>query len=99
MICPLIIIFSIWESGYGTRYCVDFAWQIILGALLICFLIFDRCKENTKRHLMKVMTAAGLISLVMNFIQVRTYVDPTLLGNTEWQANAFTFARLFEFWR
>ena len=99
VICPLIIIFSIWESGYGTRYCVDFAWQIILGALLICFLIFDRCKENTKRHLMKVMTAAGLISLVMNFIQVRTYVDPTLLGNTEWQANAFTFARLFEFWR
>ncbi|MBP0967441.1 MAG: hypothetical protein J5722_07395 [Oscillospiraceae bacterium] len=99
VVCPLIIIFSIWESGYGTRYCVDFAWQMILGALLICFLIYDRCKENTKRHLMKVMTAAGLISLVMNFIQVRTYVDPTQLGNTEWQANALAFARLFEFWR
>ena len=99
VICPLVIIFSIWESGYGTRYCVDFAWQIILGALLICFLVYDRCKENTKRHLLKVMTAAGLISLVMNFIQVRTYVDPTQLGNTEWQANAYTFARLFEFWR
>ncbi|MBR3446583.1 MAG: hypothetical protein IKH27_02100 [Oscillospiraceae bacterium] len=99
VICPLIIIFSIWESGYGTRYCVDFAWQMILGALLICFLVYDRCKENTKRHLLKVMTAAGLISLVMNFIQVRTYVDPTQLGNTAWQANAYTFARLFEFWR
>ena len=99
VVCPLIIIFSIWESGYGTRYCVDFAWQIILGALLICFLIYDRCKENTKRHLLKVMVAAGLISLLMNFIQIRTYDDPTQLGSTEWQANALTFARLFEFWR
>lgn len=45
---PFIIIFSIWESGYGTRYCVDFAWQILIGALAIAFIMYERCSQTLK---------------------------------------------------
>ena len=99
VICPFVIIFSIWESGYGTRYCVDFAWQMILGALIISFLIYSRCKENTQRHLNSVMIGAGILSLAMNFVQLWSYNPPDSLFPIDWQAKAMTFARLFEFWR
>ena len=39
IIAPLIIIFSIWESGYGVRYCVDFAWQMILGGAAVLYML------------------------------------------------------------
>jgi len=99
IVCPFIIIFSIWESGYGTRYCCDFAWQLILGSLVIMFVIWERCKENTQRHINTLMIGAGIVSLVMNFVQVYTYSSPATLFPAEWQAKVMTFGRLFEFWR
>lgn len=99
VICPFIIIFSIWESGFATRYSVDFSWQMILGALIICFLIHQKCAENTKKHLNSLMIFAGALSLFMNFIQVYSYYVPTNSYSMEWQEKAFAFARLFEFWR
>ncbi len=97
--CPFAIIFSIWESGFGTRYCVDFAWQIILGALVISFIIWRRSQENTKVHLNTLMIASAGISLVMNFIQIFTYENPLEQYNTMWQQDIVAFARLFEFWK
>lgn len=99
IICPFAIIFSVWESGYGTRYCVDFAWQLIIGALIICFIIYDKCRENTQKHLNKLMIGSGLLCLIMNFIQVYSYLNPVEKFNTVWQANILEFSRLFEFWR
>ncbi|MCH5266384.1 MAG: hypothetical protein J1F02_10825 [Lachnospiraceae bacterium] len=97
--CPFAIIFSIWESGYGTRYCVDFAWQLILGALIICFVVHQKCRENTKAHLNKLMIMSTIVSFVMNFIQLYSYNNPITSFNIEWQAKSLAFARLFEFWR
>ena len=37
ILCPLIIIFSIWESGYGVRYAADFSWQMILGGIFVLY--------------------------------------------------------------
>lgn len=97
--CPFAVIFSIWESGYGTRYCVDFAWQLILGALIICYIIHGKASDEMRRHTNSAMIIAAAVSLVMNFIQVYSYYPPAELFNTEWQANCMAFARLFEFWR
>lgn len=99
VICPFIIIFSIWESGFATRYSVDFAWQMILGALIICFLVHQNCAENTKKHLNSLMIFAGALSLFMNFVHIYSYYIPTNSYSMEWQEKAFAFARLFEFWR
>ncbi|MGN0622125.1 MAG: hypothetical protein ACI4I9_09680 [Porcipelethomonas sp.] len=97
--CPFAVIFSIWESGYGTRYCVDFAWQIIIGALIICFIVYEKSKENTKKHLNKLMIFSGFLSLVMNFVQIYSYLKPAEIFIQKWQANVLSFGRLFEFWR
>ncbi len=97
--CPFAVIFSIWESGYGTRYCVDFAWQIIIGALIICYIVYDKASAEIRRHANKAMIIAAAVSLVMNFVQVYSYYPPAELFNTEWQAKCAAFARLFEFWR
>ncbi len=48
LILPFAVIFSIWESGYGVRYCVDFAWQMLLGAFVIMFL-YHRKNEAKRR--------------------------------------------------
>ncbi len=97
--CPFAIMFSIWESGYGTRYCVDFAWQIILGALVICAVLYEKSHEETKKYLNHLMVVSCVISLIMNAAQIYAYNNPTTAAPAEWQTAAYEFARLFEFWR
>jgi hypothetical protein len=98
VISPFIIIFTIWESGYGTRYCVHFAWQILLGALVIAFMMYQRCNISMKNHLNKLMLGSSAICLVLNFGQVYNWVLNGELSN-EWRAMFLSFGRLFEFWR
>lgn len=97
--CPFAVMYSIWESGYGTRYCVDFAWQLILGALVICFVLYGRSIDAVRRHANSAMIAAAVMSIVVNFGQIYTYVSPTNNFSVEWQAKVLSFARLFEFWK
>ncbi len=99
IVCPFVIIFSIWESGYGARYCVDFAWQIIIGAYTVAFVIFDKSKENTKKHLNKIMAVSAVICLALNAAQMYEWINPENLISKDWLADWHSFARLFEFWR
>ena len=76
IIAPLIIIFSIWESGYGVRYCADFSWQIILGGTAVLFIVYDRiCVHQTKRLLRTLFPIAALLSLTVNFALLYEYCD------------------------
>ncbi len=76
IIAPLIIIFSIWESGYGVRYCADFFWQIVLGGTAVLFIVYDRiCVHQTKRLLRTLFPIAALLSLTVNFALLYEYCD------------------------
>ena len=76
VVAPLVIIFSIWESGYGVRYCADFSWQIILGGTTVLFIIYDRiCVNQTKRLLQTLFPLAALLSLTVNFALLYEYCD------------------------
>ncbi len=99
IVCPAVIIFSIWESGYGARYCVDFAWQIIIGAYTVAFVIYEKSKENTQKHLNKLMTASAFVCLALNFGQIYEWINPSDSLSTDMLARWQSFARLFEFWR
>ncbi len=99
VVCPFAVIFSVWESGFAARYCVDFVWQAVTGALVICFIVHDHCSAPVKYHLNRLMTAALGLSVIMNTVQLWSYIGPENGFSTEWQANALSFARLFEFWR
>lgn len=99
IICPFIIIASIWESGYGARYCVDFAWQVMIGAYIIAFIVFNRCNESMKKHLNKLMIVSAILCLALNFSQIYMWINPTEALSGDYQADMLSLGRLFEFWR
>lgn len=63
-IAPFVVIASIWESGYGTRYMMDFAWEMLCCAFLVMFLFYRNLKgKEAKRiyeHILLIMLFACL---------------------------------------
>ena len=95
IIAPLVIIFSIWESGYGVRYCCDFAWQFILGGAAILFLIYDRVAVGQGKIILRnAFTVAMVLAVVVNGAMLYEYLTKT----GELAAHYLRFARLFDFW-
>ncbi len=62
---PAIILFSIWESGYGVRYAVDFSWQMVIGALSV---LFYRYQQEDSRRVRRIADTAAIWSLVPTFM-------------------------------
>lgn len=82
LIAPCVIIASIWESGYGTRYMMDFAWQMLTGAFFVMFLFYRNLKsDESKRiyeHLLLIMMFACLfvnLGLVYGYWYPGNYVS------------------------
>ena len=95
VVIPLIIIFSIWESGYGVRYCCDFAWQIILGGAAVLYLLWARVADGQGKTILRhAFTVAAVVAVVLN--GALTYGYLTRTGHLE--LSYLRFERLFEFW-
>ncbi|MBE6585997.1 MAG: hypothetical protein E7645_05655 [Ruminococcaceae bacterium] len=95
VIAPLIIIFSIWESGYGVRYCCDFAWQIILGGAAVLYLLYVRRAEGQGRSILRhAFTVAMVLAVVINGAMLYDYL--TKAGYLA--ADYLRLARVFDFW-
>ena len=97
---PFAVIFSVWESGYGIRYSVDFSWQLLIGALAIAFFMYNRIKHKpVKRIAQYLMVFAVVGAVVVNFALVYTYFSSDKIASAEIQAAFYSFERLFEFWK
>lgn len=95
VLIPLIIIFSIWESGYGVRYCCDFAWQWILGGAAVLYLLYARVADGQGKSILRgAFTVAMVLSIVVNGAMLYEYLSKT----GELAARYLRFARLFDFW-
>ena len=95
VIAPLIIIFSIWESGYGVRYCCDFAWQLILGGAAVLYLLYDRVAEGQGKTILRnAFTVAMVLGVVVNGAMLYEYLTKT--GHLT--AHYLRFAKIFDFW-
>lgn len=95
VLVPLGIIFSIWESGYGVRYCTDFAWEFILGGIGILFVLYARrAQEQTKRILQVFFALSTVVAFLCSFGLVYAYMPKTGLL----EAAFLRFERIFEFW-
>lgn len=76
VVAPCIIIFSVWESGYGVRYMVDFAWQMLTCALFVVFMLYRHTKyEETKRIYRYFMLISMLCCIVINFGLTYSYIS------------------------
>ncbi len=95
LIAPLVVIFSIWESGYGVRYCCDFAWQIVLGGAGILYLMYARTADGQGKAVLRhAFTVAAVLALVVNGAMIYAYLSKS--GNLS--AEYLRFAKLFDFW-
>lgn len=96
---PLIIIVSIWESGYGVRYCTDFSWQLLLGAFAIAFTIYSNVKNDGVRHILnKIMVASFIIGLLVNLAFIIDYPMRSLSDSSSIKTALLSLRTTFEFW-
>ncbi len=95
VICPLVIIFSIWESGYGVRYCCDFAWQLILGGAAVLFFLYaKKAQPQTKKIMQGFFVVSAVLALFINGAMVYDYLDKGGYLTAEF----LSFERMFDFW-
>ncbi len=71
VVMPLVILFSIWESGYAVRYTADFSWQIIIGAFAILFYLYRKSKNETKKNILRAFIGiSAAASIIINAVHI-----------------------------
>ena len=92
---PAAVIFSIWESGYGVRYCCDFAWQMILGGAAVLFFLYVKSAEGQTRRIMQyAFVFAAVVALFVNGAMLYDYMNKDGYLTTQF----LSFERIFDFW-
>lgn len=94
-VAPFIIIASIWESGYGVRYMMDFAWEMMVCAFFVMFLFYRNLKgKDAKRIYEHILLISMFAALFVNMCLVYSYYYPgNYVGGSE--AAFENFGRMF----
>lgn len=96
VLMPLVIICSIWESGYAVRYTSDFSWQIIIGAYAVLFFLYSKTQNETKKDLIRKFMAVSMIcSVIINGIQIFNFTFP----QSDYPDLCYTLEEIIAFWR
>ncbi len=92
---PFVVIASIWESGYGVRYMMDFAWQMLTCALFVMFLFYRNLRgKDSKRIYEHLLLISMFAALFVNVCLVYAYYYPgNYVGGSE--AAFESFGRMF----
>lgn len=101
IVIPLVLMAMTWESGYALRYSVDFAWQLVLAGLLICFYMYGRCTSPRMRGF---LTTVMLVSAVWCFISTTALAlsrvpDDATVGEISLQLEYYRLQRMLMFWK
>lgn len=97
VIAPLIIIFSIWESGYSTRYVADFNWQLLFGAYVILFTIYTASTSKTTKKLMTIFfSISSVVALITVTSSMLKYIST---GNAFRETEFTSFVMLFDIFK
>ncbi len=96
VIMPLVIIFSIWESGYAVRYVADFSWQIVTGALAILFFLYQTSQNQTLKKLFRYFIAFSVVAaVIVNVPQIFTFT----FSEYDYPVITSRYHEFIEFWR
>lgn len=96
LVMPIVIICSVWESGYAIRYIADFAWQMVIGALAVLFWLYTRSSNETKKKQFRQFMAVSVVAaVVMNCPQIFYYWFST----NEFPELCAEFTNMIAFWR
>ena len=94
-IAPFAVIVSIWESGYGVRYMMDFAWQMLTGAFLVMFMFYRNLKSGESKKIYEhILLISMFLCVFVNMGLVYSYYYPgSYVGGSE--AAFESFGRMF----
>ena len=96
LVMPVVIICSVWESGYAIRYIADFAWEMVIGALAVLFWLYTRSSNETKKKQLRQFMAVSVVAaVVINCPQIFYYWFST----NEFPELCAEFENMIAFWR
>lgn len=100
VVIPVIIICSVWESGYSIRYMTDFAWQMLTGAYAVIFWLYLRNSNPTARKIINIFFCISLVwtiivSGVQSLNQAFRYCDMHL----DYPEIAYEIQKVLMFWK
>ncbi|MDE5861965.1 MAG: hypothetical protein K2H28_07205 [Ruminococcus sp.] len=100
VVIPLIIICSVWESGYSIRYMTDFAWQMLTGAYVIIFSVYLKSQNPTVKKLINIFFCVSLVWTVIvrggqSFNQAFRYCEM----HFDYPEMAYELEKIFMFWK
>lgn len=96
LLMPLIIICSVWESGYAVRYVADFTWEMLIGALIILYFLYLKSENAQKKKLFeKLMAISAVVAVVVNGILIFNFT----FAENKFPEAAAMLERMISFWR
>ena len=99
LVSPVIIIASVWESGYAVRYMGDFSVQIILGAYILMFLILSATKNETIKKLVTYFVCFSVVwTLYVEGVQILNQAFRYQQYNYTFPEIAYDLENLISFW-
>ena len=99
VVVPFVVIESIWESFYGVRYMMDFAWEMTACAFMVIFLLYRNLKSEEAKHLYRAFIVISMfLAIVVNTALVFSYYYPSPYLNNH-EADFVGFARMFSIFK
>lgn len=100
VLIPIIIIASVWESGYAVRYMLDYSWEAILGALAIIFFIGRNAKNDLIKKFIKIFLCFSLVwALLVSGLQSINQAFRYAEYHYEYPEIAYSIEQIFAFWK
>lgn len=100
MLIPIIIIASVWESGYAVRYMADFSFEAIIGSYTIMFFIYLSSKNDSVKKLIKYFVCFSLVWVTYTeIIQIVNQTFRYQEYNYEYPEIAHKLEQLIAFWK
>ena len=101
VVFPLLLMALTWESGYALRYSVDFAWQLVLGGLLVCFYVYSRCQSPRMRRFLETAMVAAVVWCCVSTaaLSLARVPDDVTVSGVSLPLVYYRIARTLTFWK
>ena len=101
VVFPLLLMALTWESGYALRYSVDFAWQLVLGGLLVCFYVYSRSQSPRMRRFLETTMVAAVVWCCVSTaaLSLARVPDDVTVSGVSLPLVYYRIARTLTFWK